>query len=75
MNHIKTGKIAYIKPGYMAHASMFYLIDLLYSGQLTKTKRIRPDLVPRPPEYFFVEFVNSDLAIIQGQPPQVRQGL
>lgn len=70
------GKILYIIPGYMAYAPMFYLPDLLYSGQLTKTKRVRPYLTSRLPEYLFAEIANSDLAIIKGRPPPgMREGL
>jgi len=67
------GKIVYIRPGYMAYSPMFYLPDLRYPGQLTKKKKIRPDLASRLPEYLFVEAVNPDLAIIEGRPPPGRR--
>jgi len=71
---VPEGRVVYISPEPTVYAPMFYLPKLLYAGQLTRTDRVRTDLVFRLPEYLFVEPATFDLALIRGRPPKVRDG-
>lgn len=68
------GEVVFIYPTFMSYAPMFYLPKLRYACQLTRDKRLRPDLADALPSYLFWEDAQIDVAVVHGPPPRTLSG-